>query len=289
VAQAELAIACAWQSFLFAPEDKQWQEKAFVAVEKALSLDPDLAEAHLARGRLLWTPANHFPHEAALREFRRALASNPNLDEAHHQLALIYIHIGLLDKAQVEAQNAVAINPSNTPARYRVGEAMLFQARYNEALTVFEGTPKGFNPSVKGSETAWALFQLGRRQEAAAKIDESLKSHPEDTAGAFAGMQAILLAAAGNTREAERKIQDAAAKRAYGHFHHTAYNLGSAYAILNRPHEAVRWLQIAVETGFACYPMFERDPNLNPIRADTEFLALMARLKHQWEIYKATL
>ena len=37
----------------FAPSEKQWAEKAFVAVEKALSLDPDLAEAYLARGVLL--------------------------------------------------------------------------------------------------------------------------------------------------------------------------------------------------------------------------------------------
>jgi hypothetical protein len=33
----------------------QWEEKALVSAEKALALDPDLAVAHLARGRLLWT------------------------------------------------------------------------------------------------------------------------------------------------------------------------------------------------------------------------------------------
>ena len=75
-------------SSLFAPGEGQWEEKAFVAVEKALSLDPNLAVAYQARGRMLWTPANHFPHEKAIREYRRALGLDPNLDEARNQLAL---------------------------------------------------------------------------------------------------------------------------------------------------------------------------------------------------------
>jgi serine/threonine protein kinase len=73
-AYAELAQACVWRFFLFTPDEKQWEEKAFVAVEKALSLDPDSAEAHLARGRLLWTPSNPFPPATAIKEPRRALA-----------------------------------------------------------------------------------------------------------------------------------------------------------------------------------------------------------------------
>ena len=83
-------------SFVYARGEKL-EQKAFVAVEKALSLDPDLAEVYLARGRLLWTPANHFPHEKAIQEYRRALTLNPNLDEAQNQLALVYNHIGAFD------------------------------------------------------------------------------------------------------------------------------------------------------------------------------------------------
>ncbi|MBA3514007.1 MAG: protein kinase, partial [Pyrinomonadaceae bacterium] len=120
-AYTELARAYNTKAFFFAPQEKQWEEKAFVAVEKALALNPDLAEAHLARGRLLWTHINHFPHESAMREYQRALGLNPNLDEAHHQLAIVYGHIGLLDEAIQELQKAVAINPTNSLARFRVG------------------------------------------------------------------------------------------------------------------------------------------------------------------------
>ncbi|MBA3319884.1 MAG: winged helix-turn-helix domain-containing protein, partial [Pyrinomonadaceae bacterium] len=52
-AHAELAQGYVWKLFLFAPEEGQLAEKAFVAAEKALALDPDSAVAYLARGRLL--------------------------------------------------------------------------------------------------------------------------------------------------------------------------------------------------------------------------------------------
>lgn len=41
LAYAELAQTYVWKLFLFAPTERQWEEKAFIAVEKALLLDPD--------------------------------------------------------------------------------------------------------------------------------------------------------------------------------------------------------------------------------------------------------
>ena len=98
-ALAELAQAYVWKLYLFSPEEKQWAQKAFVAARKALDLDPDLAVAYLARGRLMWTPEERFPHERVIREYRHALTLDPNLDEARNQLALVYCHIGAFDDA----------------------------------------------------------------------------------------------------------------------------------------------------------------------------------------------
>src|SRR5262249_42608306 len=97
-AHAELAQAYVWRFFLFTPGEKQWEEKAFVEVEKALHLDQDSAVAHLALGRLLWTPSNRFPHEKAIKEYRRALTLDTSLGEAQNQLAMVYNHIGALDQ-----------------------------------------------------------------------------------------------------------------------------------------------------------------------------------------------
>jgi hypothetical protein len=49
--------------------------------------------------------------------------------------------------------------------------------------------------------------------------------------------------------------------------HHVAYSTVVAYAQLGQLEEALRWLSRAVDSGFPCYPWFEQDPLLEPLRA----------------------
>jgi TolB-like protein/Tfp pilus assembly protein PilF len=287
-AHAELAHAYTVRLFYFAPEEKQWEEKAFVAIEKALELNPDLAEAHFARGFLLWTPSNHFPHEQAIQAYRRALDVNPNLEEAHQELGVIYLHIGLLQKAMEEAQKALALNPTNTSARYRMGVILHHQGLYQQALSILQTIPKEFNPALLGRQTAWTLFSLGKREEAAGLLEESLRDNPRDPGGQFTSMQAMLLASAGEDRKAEERIQLALERgKGFGHFHHTAYNVASAYALTNQPELALPWLREAARDGYPCYPLFEKDASLNGLRGDPRFIEFMADLKRQWERYQS--
>lgn len=287
---AELAQAYVWKLFLFAPDEKELQEKAFVAVEKALALDPDLPEAYLARGRLLWTPANHFPHDKAIQEYRRALALNPSLDEARNQLALVLGHVGLLDEALAELNKALTTNPSNNLARFRVGEVLLFQGKHEEALAALRNIPPEVNPSLVGHQIVFALISLGRKEEAEATLEKFLKDYPADNRGLFTSLQAILAASAGRYREAEEKIRSAIERgKGFGHFHHTAYHIACAYAIMNRQEEAIKWLESVSTDGFPCYILFARDHNLDNLRQDARFQALLAKLKQQWEEYKTGL
>lgn len=287
---AELAQAYVWRLFLFAPDEKDLHEKAFLAVEKALALDPELPEAYLARGRLLWTPANHFPHDKAIQEYRRALALNPSLDEARNQLALVLSHVGLMDEALSELDQALGANPSNNLARFRVGEVLFFQGKHELALTALRNVPPDVNPALVGHQIVFALFNLGRRDEAEATLEKFLKEYPADNRGLFTSLQAILAASAGQHREAEEKIESAIQRgKGFGHFHHTAYHIACAYAIMNRHDEAMRWLESAANDGFPCYVLFERDRNLDNLRQDARFQALLARLKQERERYKSAL
>ena len=290
-AHAELAQAYVWRFFLFTPGEKQWEEKAFVEVEKALALDKDSAVAHQALGRLLWTPANHFPHEKAIKEYRRALALDPSLGEAQNQLALVYNHIGAFDHALQELQNAVTANPTNNLAQFRIGETLLFQGKYEQALTALRKSPREVNPPLVGSTMAMALLHLGRRDEAVAIVEEFLKDYPGDTdVGLFTSIQALIAALDGRENKAEDKIRSAMERgKGFGHFHHTAYNIACAYAVMKKAEEAIRWLQAAADNGFPCYPLFENDPYLDHIGKDPRFIALMAKLKEQSERYRATL
>jgi serine/threonine protein kinase/tetratricopeptide (TPR) repeat protein len=287
---AELAQAYVWKLFLFSPDEKDLREKAFVAVEKALALDPELPEAYLARGRLLWTPANHFPHDKAIQEYRRALALNPSLDEARNQLALVLSHVGLLDEALEELDQALAANPANNLARFRVGEILLFQGKHEQAISALRNVAPEVNPSLVGHQIVFALFALGRREEASATLEGFLKDYPEDNRGLFTSLQAILAASAGQQRVAEEKIELAIERgKGFGHFHHTAYHIACAYAIMNRQQQAIKWLQSAANDGFPCYVLFERDHNLDNLRDNADFKALMAKLKQQSQYYKTLL
>jgi hypothetical protein len=92
----------------------------------------------------------------------------------------------------------------------------------------------------------------------------------------------------GDEETAERKIRSAIEKgKGFGHFHHTAYNIACAYSLMNKPEQAIKWLQATADNGLPCYPLFESDQYLDPLRNDLRFTALMTRLKEQWQHHKA--
>ncbi len=136
---------------------------------------------------------------------------------------------------------------------------------------------------------AEVLFELGRTQETSDVVEDYLKTYPTDQGGNVTSVKAMLLAKAGKEREAEETIQRAIEiGQGYMHFHHTAYNIASAYALMNKSEPAIKWLQNAADNGFPCYPLFENDANLNSLRKDARFIAFMAKVKQQWGHYQAT-
>src|SRR5947199_240314 len=157
-AQAGLARAYALHVTEFAPGDTAALERARVAAEKALRLDPNLAEAHQAQARLLWGPANHFFHERAIQEDRRALSLNPNMDRAHQSLGNIYLHIGLLDEAVAELQKTLAISPREDNALRRIAEARAYNGKYEDALRILSQVDPEANPPYWHYQMALALL-----------------------------------------------------------------------------------------------------------------------------------
>ena len=289
---AQLARALNKKAFYFASADerKSVNEDAEVAVERSLALDPNLAEGYLARGLILWTHTKRFPHELAVQSYKRAIALDPTLDEAHHQLALVYLHIGLLDKAQAETAKALEINPGNTLARLRYGVIDLYRGKYEDAYQFFKSTSPDQSTAIQAFQLATAALKLGRVDEAERLMDDYLRENPADEGGVATSVKAIILAQKGKNAEAEAAIHRAEEiGRDFGHFHHTAYNIASAYAILKKPDQAVDYLQLAADDGFPCYPLFENDEVFNDIRQYPRYIALIAKLKQQWERYNATL
>lgn len=292
-AHAALARALAVRLFYFAPADsekKRLSEDAEVEVEKALALDPRSGDAYFARGLLLWTPNERFPHDQAVRAYRRALELDPTLDEAHHQIALVYLHVGLLDEAVAEVDKALAINPANTLARFRYGVIDLYRGDYEGAYKIFKSTSLERNPSLWGFQMSTALFRLGREREASELVDQYLRDFPKDEGGVGNSVRAMMLAKAGRRADAEASIKRALELgRSFGHFHHAAYNIATAYALLGEHKQAIDWLENAADGGFPCYPLFANDELLASLRNEPRFVALLARLKADLEQRKRTL
>lgn len=285
-AHAELARAYTIKAFYFAPdsERKQLNEHAEVSVDRALALDPRSAEGLFARGLMLWSPSRRFPHEQAVRAYQQALAVDPSLDEAHHQLGVIYFHVGLFDRAQAELEKALAINPGNTLARYRLGVIAMYRGDYERAYAIFNSTPLERNPALWAFQTATVLFRLGRTREATQMIDKFLREFPADEGGVGHSVRAMMLAKAGSRAGAEMEIATAVrVGKGFGHFHHTEYNVASAYALMGNHLQAVKWLRTAAEDGFPCYPLFASDTQLDSLRSDKDFVALMHGLERDWK------
>jgi class 3 adenylate cyclase/Tfp pilus assembly protein PilF len=287
-AHAKLGLAYVIRLFLFAPEEKDLQEKAYLAIERAFQLNPNLAEAYEARARLLWTAFNHFPHQDAIRNFQQALRLNPDLDEAHHYLGLIYLHVGLIEEGRQEFREAIKLNPSNNGAQYRIGESYFYEGNYREALKVFDTIDPAFNPDLHAYQSAWAQFRLGQKEQAVLRIEKSLQDYPGDEGGLLASVRAMIHAAAGEANAAETAIQLASRRRDFGHFHHTEYNIACAYALMNDTDRAIEWFEKAVHEGFNCYPLFETDPSLASLRGLERFQSILADEQRRWEGYKAS-
>src|SRR6202041_1216847 len=113
---------------------------------------------------------------------------------AHHQLGFVYLHIGMLDKGQQDIEKALAINPGNTLARYRLGVIDMCRAKYAEAFQIFNSTPLEQNPELLAFYTSNALFRLGRNEEASALIERYFLIHSKVLGGVVTGGRAMWLA-----------------------------------------------------------------------------------------------
>jgi tetratricopeptide (TPR) repeat protein len=279
-AHAELASAYVTRLAYVTPgTTRELEQKAFSAAEKALSLDPDVPEAYLARGDLLWTNSHRFAHERAVHEFRRALELSPKSDQAHRRLARVYVHVGFFDEAIRHADIALAINPSNWQALNSRAQALLWMGKDEEALAILRSIPGPVLPELVDANIAFALLRLGKRDEALSFFTRASGKYSNDQNGNLPAIEALLLAES-EPKKAYALTESVRARKSGNPSHHAAYFAAGAMARMGRAQESVHWLREAAATGFPCYPLFERDSNLDPIRQDPQFKAFMTELRN---------
>ncbi len=134
-----LAHAGLADSYLFL--GSYWVEaisEAKVAALKALELDRDLAEAHVAMGHIkLWLD---WDWPAAEREFKRGIELNPNSALAHNQYAMYLAAMGRLDDAIAEVKRAQELDALSPIVNTDLGWYLLYAGRGSEAIAQFRRT-----------------------------------------------------------------------------------------------------------------------------------------------------
>src|SRR6202040_332763 len=102
--------------------------KAKEAANKAVALDPNLAEPHAALGLI----GNIFDFDFAMsmREFEKAIALNPNYATAHHWFGNSLLEcIGDFDRSIAEMKRALELDPLSIPINGDLGVAYYFAGR----------------------------------------------------------------------------------------------------------------------------------------------------------------
>jgi serine/threonine protein kinase/tetratricopeptide (TPR) repeat protein len=113
--------------------------------QRALAIDPGLAETHIAQGSVLMSK---YDYDNAANEFRTATELDPNSGHAWDMLswALGYKEPPDPITAENASRKALRLQPSFVPAYYHLGRALLLQKRYAEALASFQ-REKDLSPS----------------------------------------------------------------------------------------------------------------------------------------------
>ncbi len=275
-----LARAYTWKE-KFYETGKGWDQKALDALDTALALSPDLAEAYAARGDIFYTPAHNWDARSAVKDLRHARQLNENLPAAHEGLAYIYSHNGLLTEAVAEGSRVLTVDPLNNITLSYLGQALTYQGKYQEAFPIFEKQTVAW---ASGWLRGLCLFYLHKPNEAAAVLEAHLNGPDGTNHPAMTSVQAMLFADAGKNEKAEEKIQLTLKGEArMTHFHHALYQIGAAYALMKQNKLATNYLTRAAEEGFLCYPYFKSDPNLQNLHGTPEFDSFLKKQEAVWK------
>lgn len=143
---------------------------AETAVAKALELDPDLPQARLAQGYVLYYGRNDF--EAALTAFRHARRGMPEDGEIDAAIANAQRHLGRWDESIASYERAAALDPHDSRWPMQLGDALASLRRYDEALRAYDraqAADPGDHAATFYKSTA--LLYAGRPREALRVLD----------------------------------------------------------------------------------------------------------------------
>ena len=220
-------------------------KQADKASQKALDLDPDLAEAHSARG-LSYSLSKKYLQ--AQEEFETAMRLDPKLYEAPYFYARACLAQGKPFEAAPLFERAASLRPEDYQAPAFLANAYTAQGRVGEAGKASQRAIKAIekwldvNPddarALNLGATIWS--NLGESDKALEWGKRSLQIDPEDP--------------------------------------QLLYNVGCVFAVEGMKEDALQCLEQAIDKGYGHREWIEHDSDLNSLRSDQRFQALLERI-----------
>ncbi len=241
------------------------------AVNVALSLDGELAEAHVVLGTLkaVW----EYDWAGAEREFRRALELSPSNADAHDLYGRLCSALGRQDESIAMQRRAQQLDPLEHRSDY--ANSLLRAGRYEEGLREAQRAVE-LDPHYDRlhATLGWALVRTGRYDEGIAELEKAAALTPTNTA--WIGQLGQVYAEAGRIDEANAILDrlTALSAKQYVSPYHMAYVLTG----LGRSEEAIDWLERAYEQRAGAVYAVKGSFLFEALRTHPRYVALLRRM-----------
>ncbi|HSK44800.1 MAG TPA: winged helix-turn-helix domain-containing protein [Candidatus Binatia bacterium] len=280
LAHATLSLACTTRHFEYDPAS-MWLEKAEFHCRRALEIDPELPEGHVARAFLLWGPSKNFQHLEAIAALKRSLTLQNNLPHAYNRLGTILAHIGLLDHARAMYERGSQFHP-----RKAVSPSIVQVYVWNQEYDLAHEEIQAWRLDNPGNKYAiyfapYPALMTGDWDKAKVLLDEALQLLADDPI--ITSLQGVFYALTGKHDQALDCMNRACASpKSFGHAHHTYYQIACILALGGQRENAFAWLERSVSSGFACWPFFLKDHCLQNLRGLPDFELLVSSLQAKY-------
>ncbi len=256
---------------LFGGPPAEARRKAISAVQKALELDPDVAEAHVLLARMLQGQYQWAESEA---EYRRALELEPSSSIAQSAFSHWLLCQGRIEEALVAAQRARERDPRSVSG-IQIGWILFHARRYDESVQELHSV------LVVDPDDAQALWNLGfvliangQPEQAITVLEKALSV--SERRPAIIGVLIRAYAQAGRRTEALRLLEELKLRQKTGYVPAAAFI--HAYLGLGDNEQALVWLEKAYQEQSNILGFLKVHPYFDPLRGDARFKELLHRV-----------
>jgi DNA-binding winged helix-turn-helix (wHTH) protein/TolB-like protein/Tfp pilus assembly protein PilF len=262
-----LSRARNWQSITGLVPSESGHRSAREAVERALTLNPNLALAHAQMARLKRQVDFDWPGSDA--SIQRANALEPGNPEIVRSAAANAAFLGRFDEALPLAHQAVDLDPLNAGSWQQLGEIDTFAGNLDQAEADCKRAQE-LRPDHYRSHTFLTYIYLmqGRPQDALAEIKRIDSVHIQTF------LYAITYHALGREKESDAALRQFIAKYKAT----DSYLIAQIYAFRNQSDESFAWLNRAYATRNEGLVFTKVEPLLKNLHSDPRFPALLKKL-----------